>query len=342
MKTILFYSALPDMSYFINHSFYANTIDVLEKAGFKVIPCINIKEAWSLEYDGILCFFYRKGVIPALLAKLRGKKIFFTGGTDNLDKDFAPFKSWLLQVVLFKLCRWIADSCLVESHSDLTNMKKVCLREPHNLHYCPQAMPLEKYKSDLTKKEDCFTTICWQERTGNVLRKGVDKALYLFKFLTQFPQYSRFKFYILGRTGEGTDVINKIVAELGLKDKVIITGAVSEEDKIERLKKSRYFFQLSSYEGFGLAALEAEAAGCVMIHSGKGGLADVCGNDGLRIDLSTFDYSIEKFSPTITEKLLAIGNKEIDEMLSRIYNTFDEHIRVQNFKKYIGSYLIER
>ena len=79
-----------------------------------------------------------------------------------------------------------------------------------------------------------------------------------------------------------------------------------------------------------------------MIHSGKGGLADVCGNDGLRIDLSTFDYSIEKFSPTITEKLLAIGNKEIDEMLSRIYNTFDEHIRVQNFKKYIGSHLIER
>lgn len=36
MKTILFYSALSDMSYFSNHSFYSNTKEVLEKAGYNV------------------------------------------------------------------------------------------------------------------------------------------------------------------------------------------------------------------------------------------------------------------------------------------------------------------
>ena len=53
-----------------------------------------------------------------------------------------------------------------------------------------------------------------------------------------------------------------------------LKGEVSEEDKINLLKRSKYYFQLSLYEGFGLAALEALCADNILIHSGKGGLAN--------------------------------------------------------------------
>lgn len=333
MKTILFYAALSDMSYFSNHSFYSNTKEVLEKAGYNVIPSINMADAWHKDYDGILCFFYRHGVIPATLAKLRRKKVIFTGGTDNLDKEYAPLKSWLLQVVLFKLCRWLADCCLVESHSDLTNMKKVCLhKNPKNLHYCPQAMALEKYRCNLNEKERTFSTICWQGRIENVKRKGVDKALYYFKYLTQYPEFVDYRFNIIGRTGEGTPYLKKLIKELKLDNQVKIIGPVTESEKLDMLKKTKYFFQLSEYEGFGLAALEAAAAGCIPIHTGKGGLADVYANDGVCVNSG---HTLADIDKTVYNRLLKIGNIDIEKMLKRIHSMFDEPIRVNNFRRYL-------
>ena len=79
-RTILFYAAVKDVSLFHTQMFYENTKKTLEELGFNVIMTNRMSDALKLKYDGLLCFFFRQGVIPALFAKLRRKKVFFTGG----------------------------------------------------------------------------------------------------------------------------------------------------------------------------------------------------------------------------------------------------------------------
>lgn len=339
-KKILFYAALRDITLFNTQMFYVNTKETLEVAGYDVIITNRVSDAYKLDYDGIFIFFYRKGLLPAFVSKLRGKKVFFTGGNDSMS-SVAKKKSYWIQVFLFKICRWLADSCLVESTIDLENMKKVCLhKDPKNLHYCPQAIDIKKYDNNLPRNNN-FTTICWMGSTENLKRKGVDKALYYFKLLKDNSlHFSDSKFLIMGREGEGTSYLKDVIKKLNLENDVIISGEVSEEEKLEALKTSKYFFQLSTYEGFGLAALEALASRCIVIHSGKGGLKDTIADDGILVDIDHFDYSVEALDKTILTVIDKENPVDFEKTLYRLYSTFDTKVRINNFKKYLGRHLL--
>ena len=102
----------------------------------------------------------------------------------------------------------------------------------------------------------------------------MDKALQIFAELKKIPEFVDYRFVIIGRKGEGEVLVRSIIDKYNLKGSVELKGEVSEEDKINLLKQSKYYFQLSLYEGFGLAALEALCANNIIIHSGKGGLAN--------------------------------------------------------------------
>lgn len=340
MKTILFYSSVDDMSLFDTQKFYVNTVDVLKQIGYNVVLTNNIMDAWTRDYDAIFSFFYRKSVLPSYIAKIRGKKVFFTGGIDAMEKSLVSTKTYLIQVVLFKLSRLIADWCLIESKSDIANINKISLIKDHrNLCYSPQAIELSRYSCSFLNKSNDFATICWMGAESNLKRKGVDISLYYFKVLLQFPEFKNSKYYIMGRKGKGTPYVETLVKKLELTDNVIITGEVSEDYKIDKLKRCRYYFQLSQYEGFGLAALEAVAADCIAIHSGRGGLADVICKDGVLVDITKFDYSIDTVETDIYERIMSITVEDINKMHERVYFTFDNTCRVNNFKSTVGAVL---
>jgi glycosyltransferase involved in cell wall biosynthesis len=339
-KVILFYVGLKDISLFYTQMFYINTLQSLESAGYKVIVTNKIKDAITKQYDGILVFFYRIGTLPALFAKLRCKKVFFTGGNDAMDRRYARPKDYWIQVVLFKLCQRIADACLIESTNDLDNMRKVCHNKNiNNLYYSPQAINVKQYENNIVKNKN-FTTICWQGNVENVKRKGVDTALYYFKYIkTNSKEFIDSKLYILGRNGEGTKYLKCLIELLDLNQEAIIVGEVAEEDKIIFLQNSKYFFQLSKVEGFGLAALEALASKCIIIHTGKGGLSDTVAGDGVLVNIDNFNDSINSIDITILQKLKQANSINFDKVLKRLYSTSDKSVRVDNFKRILGEFL---
>lgn len=340
-KTILFYAAVKDVSLFHTQMFYVNTRETLEKLGCNVIMTNRMSDAWKLKYDGLFCFFFRQGVVPAFLAKIKGIKVFFTGGLDSLEKSLVPAKDYYVQVVLFKLCRWLADWCLIESKSDLRNIEKISLFKNHkNLFYSPQAIVVEHYNCRLENKEKLFSTICWQGTVGNCKRKGVDQALYYFKMLKEREEFKEYKFMIMGRAGDGTPFLQSIITELRLGDSVVLTGEVTEEEKLDYLKKSKYFFQLSLYEGFGLAALEAIASKCIPIHTGRGGLNDTLAYDGVKVDYSRFDGTMESIDPSVADKLISITDEDVEKSYQRIMKNFDSSIRLENFRKTVGTSML--
>jgi glycosyltransferase involved in cell wall biosynthesis len=158
------------------------------------------------------------------------------------------------------------------------------------------------------------------ESKENVIRKGVDNALFLFKKITEKESFSNSRFYIIGKTGAGTEYLKELCVDLNILDKVIFTGIIDESEKINYLKISKYYFQLSIFEGFGIAALEALAAKNIVIHSARGGLKDTIKNFGVIVDLekplkTQFDYLYSQLS-SFNNDILISAYEDINKCYS--------------------------
>jgi glycosyltransferase involved in cell wall biosynthesis len=68
------------------------------------------------------------------------------------------------------------------------------------------------------------------------------------------------------------------------RDRIILTGYVSEEEKTNLFENAAAFLFPSHYEGFGLPVLEAMACGCPVITSNVSSLPEVTGDAGILID----------------------------------------------------------
>jgi glycosyltransferase involved in cell wall biosynthesis len=77
---------------------------------------------------------------------------------------------------------------------------------------------------------------------------------------------------LAGRRSEYSKVLEKLVAEKGLENNVVLTGFVSESEKKRLLMSATVFCLPSEYEGASLAVLEAMAAGKPVVASKVGGV----------------------------------------------------------------------
>jgi len=76
---------------------------------------------------------------------------------------------------------------------------------------------------------------------------------------------------------------HRMVQELGIAERVVFTGWVSEADKPALYSGARAFLFPSQYEGFGLPPLEAMACGTPVITGNGGSLPEVVGSGGILV-----------------------------------------------------------
>jgi len=324
-KRILFYSSVKSIKLFTIQRFYHIDIELLKNLGYCVYESNRILDFFYFwKYDIAFIYFYRFGLFPAILSRLFSKKVYFTGGIDSLEQNLVTPKVYFLQKIFFKLCYLVSNRCILVSSSDENNVKKIYNGKlPKKTYLSCHTIDIEKFVIDnLSKKENIFTTIAWMENIGNVNRKGVDRALILFKYLTNKKEFSEAKLYIIGKEGEGSEYLRGLCIDLKISDNVIFTGSIKEEDKIKLLKRSKYYFQLSSFEGFGIAAIEALAAKNIVIHSGKGGLHETMKNYGIKVNIEiALDEQLEDTYDQISNfntALLTKAIKHIQENYSNI------------------------
>jgi hypothetical protein len=283
-KKILFYSSVKNKKTFYSH-FYKMDIDILEDLGYLVEPCNFAKPFLKNDYDYAFLYFYRKSLLPCIIARLLGKKVYFTGGIDDLNKKTTSFRRYIIQYIFFFWCYVFSTKCIIVSNADIKNIYKVIKNDfLKKLVVIPNCLyrNTENYFFE-SLKENIFTTICFFEHDLNFFRKGIDRALILVSKLITFQEFSDSKFYIIGKYGENNSLLRKYVSDLSLTN-VIITDEISTEDKYAILAKSKYYIQLSQYEGFGIAALEALFFKNIVIHSNKGGLSDFLKDFGVIYD----------------------------------------------------------
>jgi len=93
-------------------------------------------------------------------------------------------------------------------------------------------------------------------------RKGIYDLLYVWQtVLTHFPNS---KLVIIGEGPEFTK-LSRIIREKRLEQRIILTGYLSEEQKISTMKSSKLFIFPSYEEGWGIAVTEAMACGLAVL-----------------------------------------------------------------------------
>jgi glycosyltransferase involved in cell wall biosynthesis len=279
MARIVFYSPVQNITLFSRVGFYATDIRILKELGHEVITTNSLKTIINEEYDTLFAYFYTWSVFAVLISRFKGKLAILTGGADMLDSGYnKSITKLLLHQSMFRLGYIFCSKILAVSTSDYKNIVK--LVGDKKVLLVPHVVDTDYFTPSSSKQPNTFLTIGWMGTEENVRRKGMDSAVKLLAELRDRGWNA--KLIIAGTGGPGAEYLNKLAFELNVVVNVEFRFNVTEDDKLNLLQSNRYYLQLSEFEGFGLAALEALSCGACVVHTGRGGLNDFLNDYGLR------------------------------------------------------------
>lgn len=108
----------------------------------------------------------------------------------------------------------------------------------------------------------------------DVFQKGLDTLLEAYAALRRRRGAATPPLLVAGR-GKDTEVVERLARELGVADHVRLLGPVSDARRLDLLAGALVLLMPSRFEGFGLVAAEAMAAGVPLVASRAGSLPEV-------------------------------------------------------------------
>ncbi len=150
------------------------------------------------------------------------------------------------------------DFVICDSQHDFGLFSKISPRGKIKL--IENAVPVEKFlRLGKQKKKNSFLFV------GRLSRnKRIDLLIESFAKIAEKEKGSRLQ--IIGRDFEGLSPgLKEKAKQLGLQKNVFFEGEVSEEKLMQAYSESQFFISASSYEGFGIAVIEAMAAGAIPV-----------------------------------------------------------------------------
>ncbi len=140
--------------------------------------------------------------------------------------------------------------------------------------------------------------------------KNIEGLIEAFSLITN--RYPQITLVIAGKKGWMFESIYKKINELGLKDKVIFTGFVPEEDKPALIKGASVFVLSSFWEGFGLDILNAMACGVPVVASNVGSIPEVVGDAGVLVDPNRTESIAQGI-----EKVISMSKSDYNGMVKK-------------------------
>ncbi|MAF80957.1 hypothetical protein CL628_02995 [bacterium] len=159
--------------------------------------------------------------------------------------------------------------------------------------------------------------------------KNLERLLAAFAFVSQ--EHPDLKLAMTGKPRRGYDNILNTAQRLGIADRVIFLGFVPEELLPALYAGARCFTLPSLFEGFGLPALEAAAAGVPVVTSNVSSLPEVMGKGAHYVNPESVDSIARGISRVIDDReyrlrLVAAGQQRAQQFAWRV--TAQRHLRV--------------
>ena len=164
--------------------------------------------------------------------------------------------------------------------------------------------------------------------------KGLEFLIKAYAALIKDPKYSRTLLVISGRDDGFTQVVMSLVYSLGLTKKVILTGFLSEEDKIKAYVDSEVVVNVEPENIFGLVPLEAAACSTPVIVSRTNDISEavLAGNLGCVVEYNNI-YELTRAMIKLLDQPSSFTLIQRQKSRSYIFNKFDWNIVMPQLEK---------
>ena len=109
------------------------------------------------------------------------------------------------------------------------------------------------------------------------------------------------KLVLVGASGWQVDELHREVEACGMKDDVLFTGYVPDDDLPALFSLATLFVFPSLYEGFGLPPIEAMACGTPVLSSNRSALPEICGDAAHLIDPEDEEELVESLIALLSD-----------------------------------------
>jgi len=279
---------------------------------FSAFPFIFLKSLFLIRKEKIN-IIHCQGFLSSLL----GFKLSFLTGipyivtVQRIERKSNPLKNFVYRKATF---------CIAASSAIKKNFEDIGVK---NIEVIPNGIDLKKFESLERKPHDGFIvmTVARLEKV-----KGVEYLIESIGLINSKFQIPNSKLLIIGDGSERKN-LKGLANKLGLKERVGFVGQILHEKITEYLAQADCFVLPSLKEGFGIAVLEAMAAGLPVIGTRVGGIPDIIedGKTGILVEPKNPEaiaqaiyeiYSGKKFAKPDLEKY---NWQNITEKVYKIY-----------------------
>jgi glycosyltransferase involved in cell wall biosynthesis len=128
---------------------------------------------------------------------------------------------------------------------------------------------------------------------------------FLLRVFDRFRQErSDLQLVLAGRFGWGAAEVERIVAELGLANRIVLTNAITDADLAALYQEAQALLFPSLHEGFGLPLVEAMSAGLPVVSADVTSMPEVCGDAALMVPPSDAEQWLAAMRAVTTDSAL--------------------------------------
>jgi glycosyltransferase involved in cell wall biosynthesis len=272
-----FFCNVPDASTLDRVQYYRDDIALLNELGYEVFTCTRW---WELpgNVDLYYVWWWQWGFVPLLRSP--GSACIITGVMNydiGLAKSYVARPSWEKALIRFALGR--ADANAFLSEFELGQVSTAL--KTSNPVYVPLGVNTQQYCPGELPRRDFLLTVASMD-LGNPARKSLVETIQAMGLIA--PDFPELRLVMAGHKGSGYPLLQRLVDEAGLSDRVEFPGAISEAEKIGLMQTCSLYVSPSRFEGFGLAILEAMACGAPIVTSPAGAVPEVVGDSAVMVD----------------------------------------------------------
>ncbi len=267
---------------------------------------------WFADYHSFL---------PVFFAKLSGKFSAVNIGGYDADEILigepkslkAKFRKFCVKYTVKNCTKLFAVSDVIKSYLAQAVPPAKC-----ETIYCCVNTTNFNADDNTVKKENLIITV---GGGGEFIKEAERKRLDYFislgeEFTKRYPEYNA-RFYLIGHD-EGTPVYNwlKNLIKSDAIELKPMTRSVNE--LTDYYRRAAVYMQLSYYEAFGIAQIEAMLYGCIPVSNAGGAIPEIIGETGFIIK----DYDTEKYIGIIKEILDGKHERLRDDARKRVLEKF--------------------
>jgi L-malate glycosyltransferase len=275
-------------------------LDMNRKSGIHVFIWRLFKEIHSIRPDVVHVQYMAPGTLPIIAARLAGVKMVFATVHQPYSRSHSRLAKLMLRIGSLLTTRFIAVSENAEKSwfgtSNLFDDCKPFKLQPHHftIHNSIDVGLITNIVEipDNKNLKNTLNLPSGMLVIGSVSRlrfeKGIDLLIEAYRLM--IPEYGNVHLLIIG-SGPDEGKLKDQAASFGISDKITFYSAVDWECAIRFISIMDIVVVPSRFEGFGLTAAEAMAAGKPVIVSDNFGLKEVVTDQETGLTFKTEDIT---------------------------------------------------